>query len=269
VVISEFRFRGPAGGNDEFIELLNTSSTAVPIAGYVLQGCAAGSGSPSNRVTLPADSAPLQPGQRFLLVNKGSSGYPGEGDASYSTGFADLAANNQSGARIATAAGEVIDGVGSPNSPCREGTGITTPTAGSDSSFTRRQNGTQDTNDNAADFVTTSPSTPQGRGVVDPPEPEVTKIHDIQGAGAVSPLDGREVIIEGVVTGIDDEMGANFSRNFPEDAGIYVQRRPATPTTTRTPPKASSSDTSATGPPTPSEPSSASWAPSTRSSASR
>ena len=36
-------------------------------------------------------------------------------------------------------------------------------------------------------------------------------------------MDGRTVTIEGVVTGIDDEDGANFSRTFPEDAGVFVQ----------------------------------------------
>lgn len=33
VIISEFRLRGPNGGNDEFIELLNTSKVSVNISG--------------------------------------------------------------------------------------------------------------------------------------------------------------------------------------------------------------------------------------------
>lgn len=55
----------------------------------------------------------------------------------------------------------------------------------------------------------------------------VTKIHEIQGDGAVSPLVGETVTIEGVVTGVDDEVGANFTRIFPGDAGIFVQEEPA------------------------------------------
>jgi predicted extracellular nuclease len=60
------------------------------------------------------------------------------------------------------------------------------------------------------------------------PEPEITPIHEIQGPGAESPLVGQDVTIEGVVTGIDDEIGASFGpnntiRRFPEDAGIFVQ----------------------------------------------
>ncbi len=48
VVISELRARGPAGGNDEFVELFNTSTNAEDISGHRLQGCAAASGSPSD-----------------------------------------------------------------------------------------------------------------------------------------------------------------------------------------------------------------------------
>src|SRR5215203_1646924 len=34
IVISEFRTRGPNGGNDEFIDLYNLSSAAVDISGW-------------------------------------------------------------------------------------------------------------------------------------------------------------------------------------------------------------------------------------------
>lgn len=36
LVISEFRFRGPAGAGDEFVELKNTSTNPVEISGYRL-----------------------------------------------------------------------------------------------------------------------------------------------------------------------------------------------------------------------------------------
>ena len=38
VVISEFRTRGPNGGNDEFIELYNLSSSPVNISGWQIRG---------------------------------------------------------------------------------------------------------------------------------------------------------------------------------------------------------------------------------------
>ena len=229
VVISEFRFRGPAGGNDEFVELQNTSQADVDVSGYRLQGCASSSGAASDRATIP-DGTVLRPGQHYLFTNSSSGGYSGTvaGDRSYSTGFTDLQATNQSGARLLSASGATIDGVGSPISPCREGTGLITPTANGDNSFERKNNGAQDSDDNAADFEGPKAAGPQNSGTVTPPLPAITKIHDLQGPGAESPIAGQTVTIEGVVTGVDDEIGASFGdnntiRRFPEDAGIFVQ----------------------------------------------
>lgn len=39
VVISEFRFRGPVGGNDEYVELVNAGASSVNIGGWRVQGC--------------------------------------------------------------------------------------------------------------------------------------------------------------------------------------------------------------------------------------
>lgn len=73
----------------------------------------------------------------------------------------------------------VVDQVGAePNSPCREGTGLTTPPSSStaDISFERTGSGTTDTDDNARDFTQRSPSDPQNRqsGSQQPPPAPVT-----------------------------------------------------------------------------------------------
>jgi predicted extracellular nuclease len=229
VVISEFRFRGPAGGNDEFVELRNTSRADVDVSGYRLQGCASSSGAASDRATIP-DGTVLEPGQHYLFTNSAGGGYSGTvaGDRTYSTGFTDLQTTNQSGARLVSVSVATTDGVGSPNSPCREGTGLTTPTTNGDNSFERKNGGARDTDDNATDFEGPKAGDPQNSGTVTPPPPEITRMSEIQGAGAESPITGRTVTIEGVVTGVDDEIGASFGsgntiRRFPEDAGIFVQ----------------------------------------------
>lgn len=232
LVISEFRARGPAGGNDEFFELLNSSAVDRDISGYRLQGCASSSGNPSDRATVPENTV-LKAGQHYLFTNSG--GYSGSvaGDQTYSTGVSDLQSSNSSGVRVTYASGTVIDGVGSPNSPCREGAGITTPTSNGENAFERKIDGTQDTDDSAADFEGPKASNPQNTGGgAPPPGPDITKIHDIQGYGAESPLAGENATIEGVVTGVDDEIGSSFGpnntiRRFPEDAGIFVQEEPA------------------------------------------
>lgn len=224
VVVSEFRFRGPAGGNDEFVELLNTSSSDVDISGYELIGCSSG-GPTGTRATVPGGVA-LEPNQHYLFTN--SSGYVGDvpGDTEYSTGVSDTG-----GARLETTAGALIDAVGSTSTvaDCREGAGLALPATNGENAFQRKANETQDTDDNAADFTGPQAGDPDNSGddPGDPPGPAITKIHDVQGPGSSTPKAGQTVTIEGIVGGHDDEDGFNFSRNFPEDRGLFVQEEPS------------------------------------------
>jgi predicted extracellular nuclease len=229
LVISEFRFRGPAGGNDEFIELLNTSEGNIDISGYALQGCASASGAPSTRATVPSGVV-LEPDQHYLFTNSAAGGYSGTvaGDQTYATGISDNA-----GTRIINVTGAAIDAVASSFSvtttQCLEGTGVNNPqNSGTVAAFQRLANETQDTDNNAADFTGPSAGDPQNKaGGGGDPEPTVTKIHDIQGPGSTTPVANQIVTIEGVVVGHDDEDGFNFERNFPEDRGLFVQEEPA------------------------------------------
>lgn len=159
VVISQFRFRGPQGGNDEFVELLNVSKSPVALGGYKLLGCDATANPPTERATVPAGFV-LAPGQHYLFANAqdGTAISPGyssspAGDQTYSLGIID-----QGGARLVDAAGATVDGVGSKdgNNVCREGAGLPIPSFQpvlADNSFTRKNGGTQDTDVNADDFT--------------------------------------------------------------------------------------------------------------------
>ena len=204
VVVSEFRTRGPAGGNDEFIELRNRSASPVEISGWRLQGCASGTpGNPSNRVVVGSDVF-LPAGGSYLFANDATGGYSGtvEPDETYGTGITDFAAGNFAGIRIVDTTNTVRDGVGSPNSPCREGTGLVTPGTNGDNSF-ERLGGTTDTNDNQPDFEGPKPGNPQNSGGNTTPQPPVTglRIHDIQGRQHLSPYRGSFVVaVPGVVT---------------------------------------------------------------------
>jgi hypothetical protein len=161
VVISEFRFRGPVGGNDEFVELTNTSAVAVDISGWKLQGCSSSTGAASDRATVAAGVS-IPAGGHFLFTNAAAGGYSGAvaGDATYTTGFTDGA-----GARILAPGAIVVDGVSgtlTAASDCREGTGIAAmPTANGDNSYERKGGGTQDTDDNSADFAGPKAGNPQ------------------------------------------------------------------------------------------------------------
>ena len=230
VVISELRFRGPNGGNDEFVELLNTANTPVDVSGWALKGCNS-SGVIGTRSTVPAGTV-FDPGQHYLFTNNASGGYSGTvpGDAKYGTGITDTG-----GARLIAADGStVVDQVGSTGgNPCREGDGLRPPTTNGENAFERRDDGNQDNDDNAADFEGPKTAGPENSGSAPTPRPPtITKIHDVQGPGAESPLVGQKVTVEGVVTGIDDEIGASFGSNntirkFPEDAGIFLQEETA------------------------------------------
>jgi hypothetical protein len=187
VVISEFRFRGPAGGNDEFVELLNTSAVAVDVSGWKLQGCASTTGLASDRVAVPSGTS-LASGQHYLFVNNNASGgYSGAvpGDRTYGTGFTDGA-----GARIVDTIGAVVDGVGGTGiggTQCREGTGISgMPTANGDNSYERLGGGSLDTDNNATDFAGPKPGNPENRSSTGDAAPAVSGTSPAGGASSVA-----------------------------------------------------------------------------------
>lgn len=179
IVISEFRSTGPNGGNDEFVEVANTSSIDVDISGYAFQGCTSTSGAPSTRATVPAGTV-LRPAQRYLFTNPGTTSAPGysgavTGDQPYTTGIANLD-NNGSGLRLLDANAQVIDGVGAAGTAtnaCREGTGINT--VGVNTSF-ERLGGTQDTNNNVVDFAQTTAAMPQNQRSSATPTPVIPEV---------------------------------------------------------------------------------------------
>ena len=201
VVISGFQVRGPAGGNDEYIELQNRSSVNVDISGWTVGGCAQGSpGNLSTRATVGANII-LAPGQYYLFTNSASGGYSGTvpGDATYGTGVSDFTNTTFPGIALTDAGGLRQDGVGSPVSPCREGTGIVTPTTnGNNRAFVR----TQDTNNNAADFAGPQSWNPHNSGgIVVQCLLDGKRIFEIQGRGHVSPFNNKIVCgVPGIVT---------------------------------------------------------------------
>jgi predicted extracellular nuclease/Ca2+-binding RTX toxin-like protein len=238
IVISEFRAGGPSGGNDEFIELTNTTASAVSIGGWKIQGCASGSGAAGDRATIAANTS-LPAGAKFLFVNNAASGYSGSvaGDATYNTG---ISATGASGIRLINGSGVVQDGVGTTAaaSVCKEGAGLASSfanasgPAGENNAYRRVSGGTQDTDSNSADFTGPGASGPESCGCSGVGSPTVATISEVQGPGFVSPIAGQTVTIEAVVTGIDNEKGAsiggvNTVTTFRSDRGLYVQEEPA------------------------------------------
>lgn len=148
VVINEFRLRGPAGGNDEFIELFNRSCTPIQLGGWKVQGLSS-TGTWGDRVTL-ADVT-LEPGQYYLLANTSTNGYSLQvpPDQNYSTGIADNRA-----LRLVNDKNQVVDLVGFASSGQYEGTPLPDgPTSGVTTQISwKRVPSGKDTDNNSADF---------------------------------------------------------------------------------------------------------------------
>jgi len=162
VVISEFRVRGPAGGNDEFVELHNLSAAPVDVSGWKLRGSNA-SGTTGDRATIPIGTV-IDPGCFLLLTNAApDNSYSGAvpGDLTYTTGITDTG-----GLAIERAPSGTADAVGlNPGSFFKEGT--TLPglgTANLDRGYERLPGGAAghaDNDNNATDFAELEPSNPQ------------------------------------------------------------------------------------------------------------
>lgn len=154
VVISEFRFVGPEGGNDEFIELFNPSWEPITITGWKIWGSnSAGSIGNTPRFTF-TETTILQPGQYYLLVNSGASeSLVSIANKTYTSGFTE-----DGGVALTLPDNTVIDQVGlSSGSTYKEGTPLAPLTGSSEQSYERKRDGTAgncfDTDNNAADFV--------------------------------------------------------------------------------------------------------------------
>ncbi|HLO28537.1 MAG TPA: lamin tail domain-containing protein [Anaerolineales bacterium] len=152
VVISEFRTRGLNGSNDEFIELYNPTSNWIEISGWRIFA-SNNSGNTSARATIPGSTI-LRPGQHYLITNNNASGPYSiagvPGNLTYGTGIAD-----KGGIALVRADSKtIVDRVGmDPGSAYKEGQILAPFTTDIDQSYERKQNGCQDTNDNAVDFL--------------------------------------------------------------------------------------------------------------------
>ncbi len=158
VVISEFRFRGDGGGNDEFIELYNPTNSPIDISGWLIRG-SNNSGATSTRATINPATI-LLPGQYYLVANNGYSG-PTTPNQTYATGITD-----DGGVALTLPDFTIVDQVGlSSGSFYKEGTVLSPLTSNVDRGYERRLGGVDgnclDSGNNASDFLLRNPSDPQ------------------------------------------------------------------------------------------------------------
>ena len=181
IVISEYRFRGPKGDNDEFIELFNAGSAAVNVGGWLVRVSANNiPTSLATRATIPANTV-IPAGCYYLVANAtATTGFVGPGrptpNLTYSTnGYAD-----DGGVAIATGttAVSIVDQVGQGTAPNAYGEGLrlipanlppgVILTTNVDRGIERRPgvNGHFDTDNNASDFEVKNTSSPKNADAV-------------------------------------------------------------------------------------------------------
>ena len=212
MMISEFRFRGPAGANDEFIELYNAGPDPINIGGWLIRvsnnNVPPGVGT---RLTITAGTV-VNPGCYYLITNNATGGYNPAlnggvtGNQTYNTGFADdggMALTLPLPPAPLPPNPTIIDQVGhGANGAFGEGTRLPTLLTNVNRGLERRPGGLDghvDTNDNAADFQHIVPPNPQNSSSAC--LATAFKFpHEIQGDGAVSPFAGTTQTVRGVVT---------------------------------------------------------------------
>ncbi|RKQ86500.1 putative extracellular nuclease [Solirubrobacter pauli] len=241
VVIQGVAFRGPTGGNDEYIQIKNISASPQNIGGWEVFGSTATGTSPQSRAKVPA-GVTLPAGKSYLFTNVQTGGTGGSysgsvpGDQTYTSGINDAA-----GIQLRDGAGTVIDSVGHVAHPWREGTGLNFPTVNGPDAFIRKA--APDTDDNASDFTGPQAFAPESCGAAcvgtdpEPGEgcravPAVTPITSIQTLGAQSACNGTRVRIKGIVTGIDNLYGSNYENIYKGDSGIWIQEATRSETAT-------------------------------------
>lgn len=167
LIISEFRLRGPAGENDEYIEIYNTSTNPYTVAAASGTGLGVAASDGTTRGVIPNGTIIPAHGHYLIANSSGYSlaNYGGTGaaanNATYTTGIPDNAGialfnNNVGGASYSLA--NRIDAVGSSdevNTIYKEGTGYAPLSiSGLESRFRRKtyDGSPKDTDNNATDF---------------------------------------------------------------------------------------------------------------------
>ncbi|MER5430791.1 endonuclease/exonuclease/phosphatase family protein [Streptomyces sp. NPDC002588] len=263
VVISEVYGGGGNSGatlTRDFVELGNAGSAAYDLAGYSVQYLP---GSPSSSSTwqVTALSGSVASGGRYLVAEAAGTGGTTALPTPDATGSIAMSATTGTIALVSgttaltckTAAdcaadSRIVDLVGYGTAVVREGSGPVT--GASNTASVARGPALSDTDDNAADLASGTPSPVNsagespgsgdggGDGGGDPTEPGTVRVHDIQGTTRLSPLAGQTVTrVPGIVTGVRTSGSKGYWIQDPSaDAdprtseGVFVYTGSVTPT---------------------------------------
>ena len=214
VVVNEVYGGGGNSGatyTTDYIELANLSDSTVSLDGWSVQYH---SGSATGGWQVTPLTGSVEPGALYLIAEADGAGGTQPLPDPQVTGTIPMSGTSGTVALVdstdaltctaddCAGTDTIVDLVGFGTAAIAEGA----PIAGVSNTLSA-QRGAADTDDNAADFAVAAP-TPAAENSAGEPAPECpaepgdTRIHDIQGDGWISPLDGQQVTdVPGVVTG--------------------------------------------------------------------
>lgn len=222
LVINEIDYDQPGTDTAEFIEILNKGAETADLDGVSLELVNGTGGGASVYLTIDLSGYSLAAGDYFVVCANAATVVNCDYDVSPDSNLVQNGAPDAVGLRYE---GLLIDAVsyeGNTGAPYTEGSGVSLEDyPASTGSISRCQDG-EDTNQNNLDFYFVDIS-PGEVNACPPPEAcgsPVQMIGEIQGAGLVSPLEGKMVSVEGAVTG-------DFQNNAELDDGnlngFYLQ----------------------------------------------
>jgi RHS repeat-associated protein len=218
LVISEFRTRGTAGGNDEFVELYNKSDAAINISGWKIK-TSNNAGTVTTRVVINAGTT-LPAHGHFLATSTGTGGYSGSttGDQTFTSGIAD-----DGGIAVTGSDNAVVDQVGmSTGSAFKENRTLSPLTTSVDRSYERRAGGTsgsgQDTNDSPSDFQIKNPCDPQNLASVPTPQAPANQPPATNSGGPYSGTNGAAISFNGANSSDPDGTITGYAWEFGDGA---------------------------------------------------
>jgi len=226
VVVNEVYGGGGNSGatlKNDFIELRNDGTAPVSLASYSVQYISAAPGATTTwQVTNLSGS--IAPGKTYLVAEAAGAGGTADLPTPDATGAINLGGTSgtvalvtsQTALTCKTAADcaadpSIKDLVGYGTAVVHEGS-ADAPAASNTASVARNASGA-DTDQNGADFTAGDPTPTAGGsgGGGGTPQPGPLRIHDIQGAGWVSPVNGQAVTnVPGVVTAVRTSGSKGF-----------------------------------------------------------
>ena len=198
LVINEVDYDQPSTDTAEFLELRNVSASAISLDSYQVELVNGNAGGAVLYQTIDLPNVTLAAGDYYVVCANAATTLNCDLDVSPDTNLIQNGAPDAIGLREGVTLIDALSYEGDSGSPYREGSGagLDDDPSLADKGLSRCPDGF-DTDHNNADFGYRD-GTPGAANAC--PVVTLAAIHEIQGAGHISPMDGDAVLTSGIVT---------------------------------------------------------------------